>query len=151
MRYIIGAHETFGMVGSIAPSGIATYRPARVGSGWEVDYVVPEGSRVLLTRLLPRRAGIGMRMREVVASTCPNVNVKLVYFSTKLVSPSGELMGLFKCPGDAVALRLRWRAEEAEILPFGDIVEVPPGKFHGFRTNLETGAFEENASVVAWW
>ena len=145
MIYIISNHEAL-KVGDVVGGGIATYQGARVGSGWEVCGRIPAGGRVVLSKILPKMAGISCRMRAVVVTENTGT---LVYFSTKVVSPNGELLGLFKSPGDAAA----WRRspDEGEILPFGDIVEVPPGKFHGFRTDLATGAFSLNAPVVAWW
>jgi hypothetical protein len=87
-----------------------------------------------------------MRFSEVLVTT---EGGQVEYFSTKLVGPGGELLGLFKSPSDAAA----WRryAEEGSIEPFGDVVEVPPGTSHGFRTNLATGACRQGEPIVAWW
>jgi hypothetical protein len=141
MKYIIGSHEKVGA------GKIATYRKAVTGCGWEVNGCLPEGARVLLGRNLPRIQGIGMRMKEVLVTTGDSIGVE--YFSTKIVSPDGELLGLFKSPSDAA----KWRRspEEGTIEPFGEVVQVPPGTCHGFRTNLATGACRQGDPIVAWW
>lgn len=142
MRYIIGSHEKV----DAGSSKIATYRRASVGCGWEVNGCLPEGARVLLSKNLPRIAGIGMRMKEVLITT--GVTASSEYFSTKIVSADGELLGLFKSPSDAA----KWRRspEEGFIEPFGEVVEVPPGTCHGFKTNL-TGGYRAGDPIVAWW